>query len=205
MARNLALWSPAFGDVSIPNLTPNGFGFGGAAWPGIAIMGEEGNIYREVVASRNSVAQAGDTVIGVYTLPAGSFDVAGRGINILAQGSVANNTNSKRIKIYFGCTAAVIGSVVSGGTVIADTGAYTTTGAAGWSVEANVFKYGIAGSNTQLALHQSAQIGATVGGLVVPSPLTLTESGAIIMAITTTSPTATGDTVYNFMEVNGMN
>lgn len=204
-AQNLQLWSPRYGEIAIPNLTPSGFGFGGAAYPGIAIMGEEGNIFREVIAGRNSVNQAGDTVIATYTLPAGSFDIGGRGINLLAQGSVANNVNAKRIKFYFGCTAAVIGSVVSGGTVIADTGNYTTTGAAGWQIEANVFKFGAAGSNTQLALHQSAQIGSTVGALVVPSSLTANEGLPIIIAVTTTSPTSAGDTIYNFLEVNAMN
>jgi hypothetical protein len=204
-APALKVWTSQYGDVAIPNLTPLGFQFGAAALGAAPIMGEEGNIYREVVSGRNSVAQAGDTVIGVFSLPGNSFDITGRGLNFLSQGSTANNTNAKRIKIYYGCTAAVIGSVVSGGTVIADTGNYTTTGAVGWQIEANVFKYGAAGSNTQLALHQSAQIGSVVGSLVVPTALTAVESASILIAITTTSPTAAGDTVYNFFEVNALN
>lgn len=201
--QNLTLWSPRFGEIQVPGLTPLGFGFGGAAVP--AIMGEEGNIYREVVASRNPGGTAGDYVVGAFTIPAGSFDIAGRGLNLLAQGSVASNTNSKRVKLYFGCTAAVVGSLVSGGSVIADSGAYTTTGAAGWSIEANVFKYGLGGSNTQLALHMSAQIGAVVGSLVVPTPLTLTESGLILCAVTANAATTATDIIYNFFEVNAMN
>jgi hypothetical protein len=175
--------------------------FGGST----ATFPEEGNLYREIVASRNPGGTAGDYVVGVYTIPANGFDVAGRGVNMLAQGSVANNTNSKRLKLYWGCTAAVVGSAVSGGTVIADTGAYTTTGAAGWSLEANVFKYGASGSNTQLALHMSAQIGAVVGSLLVPTALTSTESGSIIIAVTANAATTATDIIYNFFEINAMN
>src|SRR5271167_3385947 len=112
MAQNITLWSPSIGEFKVPNLTGLGFQFG----LGGAIMLEEGNIYREVLAGRNSVNQAGDTVIATYTIPgavaAASFDVSGRGVNLLAEGSVAANVNSKNIKLYWGCTAAVIGSVV---------------------------------------------------------------------------------------------
>ena len=185
--------------------------FGGSSAPTqtqaqlLASFLDEGNIYREVVASRNPASTGSDYVLGVFTLPAYSFDVAGRGINLLAQGSVANNTNTKTIKLYMGATSAVVGSVISGGTVIASTGAYSTTGAAGWSLEANVFKYGATGSNTQLALHMSAQVGNTVGSLIVPSALTLTESATITMAVTGNAATTATDIIYNFFEVNAMN
>jgi hypothetical protein len=184
--------------------------FGGTNAPsaslsGLATFPDEGNIYREVVASRNPASTAADIVVGVYTLPAYSFDISGRGVNLLAEGSFANNVNSKRVKIYFGCTTAVLGSAVTGGTVIADTGAFTTAANVGWSLEANVFKYGAAGSNTQLGLHQGAQIGATVGTLLVPTLLTATESGAILIAVTANAATTATDIVYNFFEVNAMN
>jgi len=185
--------------------------FGGTTCPtatqvqNLAAFPDEGNIYREVVSSRNPSSTAGDYVVGVFSIPAYSFDIAGRGLNFLSQGSVANNTNAKRVKIYWGCTTAVVGNVVSGGTVIADTGSYSTTGAAGWSVEANVFKYGASGSNTQIALHMSAQIGAVVGSLLVPSALTSTESGTILVAVTANAATAATDIIYNFFEVNAMN
>ena len=172
---------------------------------GAALAAAEGNIYREVVASRNPGGTAADYVIGVYSLPANSFDISGRGVNICSSGSVANNTNSKRIKLYYGCTTAVLGSAVTGGTVIADTGAYTTTGAAGWAIEANVFKYGAAASNTQIALHVSAQIGAVVGSLVVPTAATSTESGTILIAVTGNAATAATDIIYNWFEINAMN
>jgi hypothetical protein len=151
-------------------------------------------------AGINPGATGADNVLAVFSLPANSFDIAGRGINIVAQGSVANNTNSKRMKLYFGCTTAVVGSTVTGGTVVADTGAYTTANAVGWALEANVYKYGAAGSNTQLGLHQAAQIGATVGSLLAPASLTATENAAILIAVTGNAATTATDIVLYFFE-----
>ena len=175
------------------------FGKGGA------VFYEEGNLIRNVSAGISPGTINNDNVLAVYTLAANSFDISGRGLNFVAEGSVANNTNSKRLKLWFGATTAVVGSAISGGTLIADTGAYTTTGAAGWILEANVFKYGITGSNTQVALHAAAQIGSTVGSLLVPTLLTGTESGPIIVAVTGNAVTATTDIVMNFFEINAMN
>ena len=146
-----------------------------------------------------------DNVLAVWTLPANLFSKAGVGVMVTAMGSVANNTNAKRIKIYWGCTTAVVGSAVSGGVVIADSGAYAITGAAGWSIEAQVFKYGAPGSNTQLALHQSAQIGATVGALITPSVLTSVESSNILVAITGNAATALTDIAYFWGEIFATN
>ena len=144
--------------------------------------------------------------MAVFSVPANSLDgISNRGLAITAVGSVANNTNAKRMKIYFNATTAVVGSTVTGGTVIADTGSYTTTGAAGWQINAQVFKYGVAGSNTQLAMHESTQIGATVSSLVTPQALTATESGVILIAITGNATTATTDIVMNFAQINAMN
>ena len=174
---------------------------------GTATMGAEGNIIggRYVVsAGVNPGATGADNVLAVYTLPANSFDAALRGLNIVANGSVAANGNNKRIKLYYGCTAAVVGSTVSGGTVICDTGTVTTSGA-GWSVEANVYKYGAVGSNTQMAFHVSAQVGLTVGTLLAPSLVTATESAGIIIAVTGNATTTATDITYNFLELNAMN
>jgi hypothetical protein len=142
-----------------------------------------------------------DNVLVSWVIPARMFDITGRGLQVTAMGSVSANTNSKRIKIFAGCTAAVIGSTVSGGTLIADSGAYTTAGAAGWQIAAQIFKTGAGGSNTQIALHQAAQIGATTSGLVVPTALTLTETSSFILAVTGNGVTATTDIVMNFAEL----
>ncbi len=171
-----------------------------------AMAAGSGNIVAQVLGTAvNPGATGADNVLAAWSLPANFFDSAGRGLLITAMGSVANNVNSKRIKIYFGCTTATVGSTVTGGTVIADTGAYTTTGAAGWAVAAQVVKYGNPGSNTQLALHQAAQIGSTVGALLVPTALTAAENAAIIVAVTGNAVTATTDILYNFGEIFGTN
>lgn len=199
---SLTLFSPVLGDVTIPNLSPKGFTFGG----GGALSAAEGNIYREILnPGRSPGAINVDNVIAVYSLPPGSLDIAGRGLNLLAQGQFASPATSKRIKIYWGCTTAVIGSTVTGGTVVADTGAYSTAGTAAWSLEANVFKYGAAGSNTQLALHMSAQIAAIVSALVLPTPLVSPENAPILIAVTGNAVTTVTDILQNFFEVNSMN
>jgi len=92
---------------------------------------------------------------------------------------------------------------VTGGTTIADSAAVTTNGG-GWALEANAFKYGAANSNTQIGLHQQAQIGGAVAALLAPSLLTATENAVILIAITGNCTTTATDIVFNFLEVNAM-
>lgn len=173
-----------------------------------ATMLEEGNINRQVSASGSGVspgATGADNVLAVYTIPANAFDVSGRGVTITAQGSFGATGNNKRIKIIFNPASAVVGSTVgASGTTIADTGTVATNGG-GWSLQGSVFKYGAAGSNTQLGLHQQAQVGGAVSALLAPANITATESGAILVAVTGNATTATSDIVLNFIEVNAMN
>ena len=84
--------------------------------------------------------------LDLKSLPANSFDIAGRSLTLLVAGNFANNTNAKTAKIIVGATTAVVGSAVSGGTTLATTGVYNTTGAVGWALTANVNKYGAAGT-----------------------------------------------------------
>lgn len=180
--------------------TTTQFGSGTSTFP------DEGNINRQISAAGvNPGATGADNVLAVFTLPANSFDVAGRGINIMACGQLSNAATAKTIKIIFNATTAVVGSTVSGGTTIGSFTDSTANSAGGWQVSANVFKYGAAGSNTQLALHEASQSGTVVGGLVAPSTLTATESGAIIIAITGNATTATTDIKFSFLEINAMN
>jgi hypothetical protein len=183
---------------SLPSGITTAFGSGTGA------MNEEGNIYRYVSAGINPAATGADNVLAVYTMPASSFDIPGRGINLVAQGSFAANGNTKRVKIFVGCTTAVIGSTVTGGIAIADSAAVTTNGA-GWALEANLFKYGVTGSNTQLGLHQSAQSGSTISPLLSPQLLTLTENAVILVAVTGNPTTTATDISLAFFEVNAMN
>jgi hypothetical protein len=202
-ATGAAVWSFAGAAYGAGGAAPSTevvqFGLGSAQ------AAAEGNIYRQVSGPGVTPASTGaDIVVGVYAMPANSFDVAGRGVNVLAQGGFAATTNNKRVKIIWNATTATVGSAVVGGTTICDTGVVTGS-AVGWAVEANVFKYGAAGSNTQLGVHVSAQSGAVVSSLLSPTLMTAAESGAINIAVTANATTATSDILLNFLEVNAMN
>jgi hypothetical protein len=175
-----------------------GFGSGNAP------ISAGGNLFRSVSAGVTCGGSGNDFVLGVYSIPGNSFDIAGRGVTITAQGSFGGNTNSKRVKIIFNPVAAVIGSVVNGGTLVADTGSVLTNGS-GWSIQANVFKYGANGSNTQMGIHQQAQVGPSVSPLVAPTPITAVESGAILVAVTGNPGTLPGDISMNLFEVAANN
>ena len=172
---------------------------------GTGVLLPEGNINRQVSGTGISPGATGaDNVLATYTMPANSFDVSGRGITMTASGSFAATSNNKTLKLYYACTSATVGSTVSGGTVIATTGVVTTSGG-GWSIGANVFKYGSTGSNTQLGIHTQSQVGGAVTALQAPTSLTATESGVIILAVTGNAATATSDIVFNWLEINAMN
>ncbi|MGZ5078629.1 MAG: hypothetical protein ACXWHZ_03680 [Usitatibacter sp.] len=203
----------AAGNV-ILRLTAGAAGTGGVAvstlssifGAGSAVVAGEGNIYRQISAAGIQPGATGvDSVLAAFSLPANSFDVAGRGIAITAQGSFGAAANNKRVKIIVNPSTAVVGSTVgTGGVTVGDTGTITTS-SSGWSVQANVFKYGANGSNTQLGLHSQAQMGAAVGALLAPSLITAVESGAILIAVTGNATTAVGDIIFNFLEINAMN
>ena len=146
-----------------------------------------------------------DNVLAVWTIPSNLFDIAGRSLQFWLTGSVANNTHSKELKLWVAPTTAVVGSAITGGTLVADSGAYTTTGAAGWSMGVQIAKYGAAGSNTQRAYHQSTQIGNTVSALLPQTSLTLTEAASFTVALTGDAVTATTDIVFDAYEIYASN
>jgi hypothetical protein len=131
-------------------------------------------------------------------VPASSFDVAGRGLCITAEGTTAQTNNDKRVKLWFNATIAA--GIVTGGSVIADTGPWTNgtvpNNKVGWQLTANVFKYGAAGSNTQYA-QGTAILGGIHGGIGSP----------VFIAVTGSSYTtgATNDVFATWFEVNAMN
>ena len=181
--------------------------FGGAAAGATnGAFNEAGNLNVQISSAGVSPgATAADNVIAVATLPANVFNAANRGILISAAGSFAATANNKRVKIIVNPATAVVGSTVgTGGTTICDTGTVATNGA-GWQLQGSVFKYGIAGSNTQIGIHNQAQIGAAVASMLAPSLITATESGAILVAITGNATTATTDIVFNWLEISAMN
>lgn len=161
-----------------------------------------GNVNVQVVAAgQGNAADTNDDVLFVFTLPANAFDAANRQLNILACGKLANNANSKRAKIFFGCTSAAVGSAVVGGTVIADSGASTTPNV-GWQLSAQVTKYGAGGSNTQISQSQPI-VGTAHGGVSVPVLLTATENAPIIIAVTGSSGSSgAGDVLGQLLDVS---
>lgn len=171
---------------------------------GLATFLEEGNVFRYVSAGINPGATAADNVLAVYSLPANSFDVTGRGVTITASGAFAANGNNKTCKIIAGCTAAVVGSTVSGGTTIGTTGVSAGNNV-GWQLCSNLFKYGAPGSNTQLAQEIATVVGATHGGMGLPQLLTLPENAAILIAVTGNAATTATDISLAFAEINAMN
>jgi len=202
------------GDIQyfLPNFT------GGEVWPsneatafgsGTASIAAEGNVNRQVFAAGvTPVATGSDIVIGLYTLPASSFDgVAGtnRGLALTAQGSFGATANAKTIKIIANPTTAVVGSVIgAGGTVVATTGVVNTNGS-GWILAADIYKYGAPGSNTQMGLHQASQMGPAVTPLQATSLITAPENAPIIFAVTANCATLGNDVVLNFIQANALN
>jgi hypothetical protein len=192
-----------FADIQNPQELPASVVFQLGA--GVGAMASGGYINKQIPGAPVTPANtAGDIVVAVYSLPANSFDVAGREIDIVAKGHFAANANNKRIKIFIGATAPAVGSAVVGGTAIADTGTVATNGG-GWRLEAAVFKTGAAGSNTQEAFHEAAQVGAAVAALLAPQALALAENAAITIAVTINNATTATDAALDGMFVEASN
>lgn len=197
------------GDLSgaaLPSDTAFQYGGSVAIGPPLAFGGARIQLNKQLfsqAAPQNPGATGADNVLAVYSLPANTFDVANRSIRILASGSVANNTNTKTVKIIFNPATAVVGSTVgTGGTTLATTGAYSTTGAAAWLLEGEVYKTGAAGSNTQTAISLTNQIAATTVALAVPAAATAKENGVILIAVTGNAATTATDIGLNLFEVS---
>ena len=172
------------------------FGAGSSSFP------EEGNIYRYISVAGQGSTTTASVVLASYLLPANSFDIVNRGLTLSGIGSFAANGNSKTINLVWNPSSATVGSAVgSGGTTIATTGAQTTSGG-GWYISGNVFK---AGANSQLLTSNGSIAGASHLGTSAPASATATDSGAIWVALTASTPTATNDVVANLLIVNAMN
>jgi hypothetical protein len=167
---------------------------------------ESGNLTLQVSSAGVSPGATGaDNVLAFFSIPANSFDVAGREIQITASGKFGSTGNNKDIKLIFNPATAVVGSTVGGsGTTIADTGTVATNGG-GWNISATVIKFGAANSNTQIAIHQQAQVGAAVSALLAPTLPTATENAPILVAVTGNATTATTDIVFNMLQIVASN
>ena len=214
----MPVFDSAIGDVqwwATPNYDAALFGGSGSS------MQEEGTLGRYVAPSPGAspASLAADVVLFSLTLPAKAFDgavipsaVAGqtlatlsnRGISISAQGGFGATSNNKRIKIIVGATSAAVGQAVVGGTTVADTTTITTSGG-GWSIGAALYKYGAAGSNTQVAVHQPSVCGGAVSTLASPTYLTLNESAPINICVTGNATTALSDIFASLVVLTGTN
>lgn len=213
LKNSLTLWSPSIGDVQMNSAQAAAIGasFGnGAATFGAnpqnpLQMGDDGNLVVQTSSAGISPAATGaDKILALVTIPANAFDIANRGIAILAAGN-APNTNAKTIKVIINPTAPVLGATISGGITIATMTATGAGSAGGWQLQANMFKYGAAGSNTQIALHEAGQAGSILGTLSAPSLTTFPENAPIVMALTGNATTGVGDIVFNFLQIFAMN
>ena len=176
--------------------------FGG----GTGTYGAEGKLKVDVsAAGANPGSTAGDYVLASFSIPASSFDVAGRGVKVSAWGSFAATGNNKTVKIIANPASATVGNVVgASGTTIATTGVVTTNNGS-WMIEAYLYKYGAAGSNTQIGASGLVVCKGTVIDGGAPALVTATESGAIFVAVTGNAATAATDIVYNMSVFEGSN
>lgn len=190
--------------VGLPSDTSFQYGASGATGPAQALGGPRVLLNKQFfpqATPKNPGATGADNVLAIYSLPANTFDIAGRSISIRAVGSLANNTNAKTIKLIFNATTAVVGSTVTGGSTIASTGAFVTGVATGFSVEGEVFKTGVTGSNTQTGVNTYNMVGATSAVLLAPVAITATENKAILIAVTGNAATTATDIGLLLLEV----
>lgn len=183
----------------------------------LSTFAEEGNLYRNVgnpVAG--NAADTTDDILDGFVLPANAFDIAKRGLQLTFQGKFGATANNKKIRLWLNPTMSgqtVTNGVITGGTVTSagsgvmlyDSTAQTGN-AVGWAILAQLFKYGVAGSNTQYAQVQPIY-GTTHGGVTTPTFTTLAENAAINVVLTGSSSTtgAANDVLLNFSEANAMN
>lgn len=194
-----ALVQAAQGVDSLPSTAKTQFGSGTASFNAV------GNIFELQTGTAVSPGStANDNVLAVYSIPANTFDIAGRTVTINAWGNFGATANNKNIKIIFDPSVAVVGSAVTGGTTIASTGTVATNGG-GWYISGNVTKYGAAGSNTQVTTSNGAIAGATHAGTSAAQFTTANESGAILIAITGNAATATSDIQLYLAEITAFN
>jgi len=175
----------------------------------LATFLEEGNVNRQVPGVTGALkpgATGADNVIAAYSLPANAFDQVGRGLTFTAAGNFAANGNTKQCKLIVNPASAVIGATVgAGGITIADTAAVTQNSGA-WVLMGSLFKRGILGSNTQVAVPGGVVLsGSHIGATNLCQEVTATESGAILIAVTGNATTAVTDILLAFFEVNAMN
>ena len=177
---------------------------------GTGTFGNSGFLSTQIFSVGSSPGGTGsDYVLATFSVPANSFDQANRQVFLTASGSFAANGHTKEVKIYANPTSATVGSVIgTGGIVIGDTGAYSTSNKAGFILESMVVAE--SASNTQLAFPTSSCVGATAGGLgpvatSYPVAISGTTSSPILIAVTGNATTTAADIVLNYFSVEAAN
>jgi hypothetical protein len=108
--------------------------------------GVAGLLNSQYVTSGNGADTTEDTLY-TYTLPAGYLNVNGKGLRIKCFGNVANNADTKTVKLYFG--AEVISGTVSTATTNA------------WISELEVWRSGAAAVQVKGSMLQGTAVAAT--------------------------------------------
>jgi hypothetical protein len=198
-------------------LAGNGTVFGNASGPvastSLLILGS-GNVARDIglAAGKSPSVNALDKIVYALWIPAGSFDVSGRGLQVTVYGTAAANGANKEFKVFLGATntvfptlPAVDGTItVAGGTVIGDTGVLTTNNGA-IILTCQIFKRGAAASNTQESMTTGIIGGTAHGGAGKWTDQTFAENTNLLLAITAQSTTTPSDVVYNGSEITAFN
>ncbi len=175
-----------------------------------------GNVFADTQAAAgiNPGATGADKIVAAVWIPAGTFDKANRGIVATMIATGAANNNSRRMKIILGDTnatfpalPAVDGSVTTtGGTVIGDSGALTTTmNAVSAFLQCQLFKRGANGSNTQNSMTTAIIGGGTHGGVGAYTDQTFNEATNLCLVFTVSAATTATDIAYNQAEVTVYN
>jgi len=164
--------------------------------------------YRVAFAAANAVAPAntgGDYVVATYTVPANAFGSGKQQVQdiyISVAGKFAANNNSKRVKIIAGATNPVVGQAVSGGTVVADSGAQTTgANTGGFLLQTQILRVD---ASHQIAVVDGLIANVTHLGTAAPVDLTFADGAAITIAVTINNVTNASDASLQYFEVDAL-
>ena len=128
----------------------------------------------------------GEDTLMSYTLPVGKLDLDTKGVRVTAWGQIANNANSKTLKMYFGSTAILTNSMVIN---VADN----------WKIESSVHR---TGSDAQDYVAQLTTVTTALAAYINTSRGSLTEDdGATIVIKCTGEATSDNDIVQEGMIV----
>ncbi len=140
------------------------------------------NVNTTLQATTGTVKQT----LASFSLPANSLSATGKGVRIACSFDAAANANSKTATIDVGSQTFLSTTTTSGSGILLKVTAYKT------------------GANTQLGLGHTQSVAAAGGGIIHTSG-TQTDTAAILLACTATTPTAAGDVTFRSMLVEFFN